>query len=80
MLFHPQFITKDSGFYNLFERDDVLMADCGFEIQEDLLLHFFNLQLPPVARSKSQMTKNRGTKDKKNLQVYEFTLREQSIG
>ena len=56
------------------------MADCGFEIQEDLLLHFCNLQLPPVARSKSQMTKNRGTKDKKTLQVYEFTLREQSIG
>ena len=35
-----KFITKDSGFYDLLERDDVVMADRGFQIQEDLLLHF----------------------------------------
>ena len=48
-----KFITKDSGFYDLLERDDVVMADRGFQIQEDLLLHFCNLQVPPGARTKS---------------------------
>ena len=33
------------------------MANRGFQIQEDLLLHICNLQLPPGARTKSQMTK-----------------------
>ena len=55
------------------------MADRGFQIQEDLLLHFCNLQVPPGARKKKQMTKKR-YKRKKKLQIYEFTLREQLIG
>ena len=33
------------------------MANRGFQIQKDLLLHICNLQLPPGARTKSQMTK-----------------------
>ena len=35
-----KFITKFSGFYNILELDDVVMADRGFQIQEDLLLYF----------------------------------------
>ena len=54
-----KFITKDSGFYDLFERDDVVIADRGFQIQEDLFLHFCNLQVPPGAQTKSQMIKKR---------------------
>ena len=61
-----KFITKDSGFYDLLERDDVVMADRGFQIQEDLLLHCCNLQVLPGAWTKSQMTKKRGRKDKRN--------------
>ena len=45
-------ITKDSGFYDLLECDDVVMADRGFQIQEDLLLHFCNLQVPPDAQQR----------------------------
>ena len=60
-----KFITKDSGFYDLLEHDDVVMADCGFQIQEDLLLHFCNLQVPPRAQTKSQMTKKRHKRQKK---------------
>ena len=61
-----KFITKDSVFYDLLERDDVVMADRGFLIQEDLLLHICHLQVPPSARTKSQMTKKRDTRDKRN--------------
>ena len=52
-----KFITKDSGFYDLIQRDNVVMADRGFQIQEDLLLHFCILKVPPGARTKTQMTK-----------------------
>ena len=34
-----KFITRDSAFYDILERDDEVMADRGFQIQEDLLLH-----------------------------------------
>ena len=34
------FITRDSGFYYLLEKDDEVMADWDFQIQEDLLLLF----------------------------------------
>ena len=52
-----KFITKDSSFYDLLEHDDVVMADGGFQIQEELLLHFCNLKVFPGAMTKSQMTK-----------------------
>ena len=61
-----KFVTKDSDFYDLLQRDDVVMADCGFHIQENLLLHFCNLEVPPGARTKSQITKKGSTKDKRN--------------
>ena len=69
----------DSSFYDLLERDDVVMADRGFQIQEDLLLHFCNIQVPSGARTKSQMTKKRYKRQNK-LEIYEFMLREQLIG
>ena len=45
---NDKFITKDSGFYDLLDHDDVVMTDRDFQIQEDLLLCFCNLQVPPV--------------------------------
>ena len=67
-----KFITKDSGFYDLLERDDVVMTDLGFQIQEDLLLQFCNLQVPPGARAKSQMAKKEAQKPKEiaNLWIH----------
>ena len=58
-----KFITKDSGFYDLLQHDDVVMADCDFQIQKDLL-HFCNLQVPRGARTKSQITKKEVQKTK----------------
>ena len=39
-----RFITRDV-LYDLLGRDDEVMADKGFQIQEGLLLHFFNCLL-----------------------------------
>ena len=65
-------ITKDGGFYHLLERNDELIADRGFQIQEDFHLHFCRLVAPPGARAKSQMKKFQVRKTKKvaNLRIH----------
>ena len=67
-----KFITRDSGFNDLLERHDEVMADSGFQIQKDLLLHFCRLAVPPGARVKSQMTKSEAKKTKEvaNLRTH----------
>ena len=67
-----KYITRDSGFYDLLERDDEVMADRGFQILEDLLLHFCRLVVLPGARVKSQMIKSevKTTKEVANLRVH----------
>ena len=57
-----QFICKDSGFYELLDPYDEIMADRGFQIREELLLQFCTLTVPPRARLKSQMTSRECTK------------------
>ena len=46
-------IVLDSGFLDLLEGDDHVMADRGFQIKEDLLMKFCSLLIPPGARAKS---------------------------
>ena len=67
-----KFITGDSGFYDLLERDDEVMADRGFQIKEELMLRFCSLSVPPGARVKSQMTmaECKKTKDIANLRIH----------
>ena len=59
------------GFYDLLERDDEIMADRGLQIQEDLLLHFCILVVPPGATVKTQMRKSevKKTKEVTNLRI-----------
>ena len=57
-------ITRDSGFYDLLERCDEVIADRGFQIQEDLLLHFNRLFVRPGARVKIPVTKSEVKKAK----------------
>jgi len=65
-----KFITKDSGFYDLLERDDEVMADRGFQIK--IILRYCKLVVPPGARTKSQMTTAECKKTKKiaNLRIH----------
>ena len=67
-----QFICQNSGFYNNLEYGDEIMADRGFQIQEDLLHHYCSLNIPPGARVKSQMTTGecKKTKEVANLPIY----------
>ncbi|XP_065671828.1 uncharacterized protein LOC136089697 [Hydra vulgaris] len=67
-----KFITSDSGFYNLLERGDEVMADRGFQIREELLFCYCSLSVPPGARVKSQMTATecKKTTDVKNLRIH----------
>ena len=67
-----KFICKDSGFYDLLERDDEVMADRGFQIQEELMFKYCSLSVPPGARTKSQMTSTecKKTKDIANLRIH----------
>ena len=67
-----KFITKDSGFYDNLERDDEIMTDRGFQIQDELLHYYCTLVVPPGARMKSQMTENecKKTKETANLRIH----------
>ena len=48
------------------------MAEKEFQIHEDLLLRFYNLEVPPEARAKSQMITDgyRKTKETENLGIH----------
>ena len=67
-----KYICGDSGFYDLLERDDEIMADRRFQIREDLLLRYCFLSVPPGARVKAQMTTSecKRTKDIANLRIH----------
>lgn len=67
-----KFITQDSGFYENLERDDEIMADRGFTIQEELLHRYCRLVIPPGKRAKSQMTESECLKTKTiaNLRIH----------
>ena len=67
-----KFITNDSAFYELLERDDEVMVDRGFQIREELLFKYCTLSIPPGARVKSQMTEMecKKTKEVANLRIH----------
>ena len=48
-----QFICQDSGFYDNLKCGDKIMADRGFQIQEDLFHYYCTLSVPPGASVKS---------------------------
>ena len=49
-------IVRDSGFLDLLEPFDRVMADRGFKIKTDLAMHQCYLSIPPSAAKGSQMT------------------------
>ena len=49
-------LTRQSGIFDLFECGDSVMADRGFDIEDDLVLRGINLTIPPFLRNKKQFS------------------------
>ena len=50
-------LTRKSGILELLQRGDSVMADRGFDIQDDLTPHGVKLNMPTFLRGKSQLDK-----------------------
>lgn len=49
-----KYLTQQSGFLRLLETGDTVLADRGFEIAYDIVLHGGELAIPTFTNSKSQ--------------------------
>ncbi|XP_062583089.1 uncharacterized protein LOC134244859 [Saccostrea cucullata] len=67
-----KYITNRSGFYSLIEPYDVIMADRGFQIKEEVTLLHANLMVPPGRRGACQMSADevQQTKQIANRRIY----------
>ncbi|XP_072027733.1 uncharacterized protein [Amphiura filiformis] len=67
-----RYITQKSGFYELLDRGDTVMADRGFPIQNELILRFCSLEIPPASQGHRQMAADKVKKTKKvaNLRIH----------
>ena len=65
-------VTRESGFYDILEQHDEVMADRGFTIAEDLLLQHAKLHITPGKRGQEQFSKSevKKTKEIANLRIY----------
>ena len=60
-----RYIVQNSGFLDLIEPYDTIMADRGFTIREDLLFRYANLEIPPPSTGLTQMPRQAVLKTKK---------------
>lgn len=51
-----KYITRESGFLRLLEPGDVILADRGFGISDDVGLHGGKLEIPSFTRGKKQLS------------------------
>jgi hypothetical protein len=67
-----QYIVKQSGFLELIDPGDEVMADRGFQIKEQLLLRHATLAIPPSSKGKEQMSSKdvKLTKRVANLRIH----------
>ncbi|XP_030838900.1 uncharacterized protein LOC105446234 [Strongylocentrotus purpuratus] len=65
-------IVQESGFLNLLENQDTIMADRGFPITEELMMRRASLVIPPGKRGQEQMTRQQVMQTKKvaNLRIH----------
>ena len=67
-----QLMTRSCGFYDLLDHGDLILADRGFPIQEDLLLRHCHLEIPPSSSGLAQMSGPdvKKTKDVANARIH----------
>ncbi len=51
-----QNLTQQSGFLNLLDPGDLILADLGFTVEEDIELHGAKLEIPAFTRGKKQLS------------------------
>ena len=51
-----KFITMNSGFLRLLEHGDVVLADRGFDIHDNVAIHRAKLEIPSFTRGKKQLS------------------------
>ena len=51
-------ITQRSGFFEKLEAGELVMADRGFLIEEDLAVHGASIVMPPFTRGKKQLSQH----------------------
>ena len=62
-------ITQRSGFLQLLERDDLVLADRGFLIEEELGAHGCKLAIPAFTRGKTQLPRPENDRSRRISQV-----------
>lgn len=60
-----QLITRESGFLRHIEPTDLILADRGFTIKEDLMMRGATLEIPPPSSGLEQMSRQKVKKTKK---------------
>lgn len=67
-----QYITRNSGFLNKLEPGDLILADRGFPLREDLLMKGATLKIPPPSSGIEQMTQEnvKATKRIANARIH----------
>ena len=60
-----QHITRESGFLDLLEPTDLILADRGFTIKEDLIVRGATLEIPPPSSGLEQMPREKVLTTKK---------------
>lgn len=65
-------LTRRCGIIDLLEPGDSVMADCGFDIEEDLILKGVHLNIPPFLRGKQQFSEKEliGTRRIASLRIH----------
>ena len=63
-------ITRESGFSNLIDPGDVILADKGFIIKEDLLVRGAKLEIPPPSKGIEQTPDVAKTKQIANARIH----------
>ena len=49
-------LTQESSFLNYLDPGDVVLADRGFTVAEDIAIHGARLEIPPFTRGKDQLS------------------------
>ena len=69
-------ITQKSGFLDMIEEGDLVLADRGFNIEDELLIRGAMLEIPAFHKGKKQLS---AREVEKSYQIYHVRIREECV-